>query len=53
MNYFLTPLLSMKQNLQTGKLQTIGNDDKSILRMTQQLFSAQAFASVERMIVMT
>ena len=33
------------------KSQTIGNNDKSVLGMTQQLFSAQAFASVERIIV--
>ena len=32
------------------KSQTIGNNDKSVLGMTQ-LFSAQAFASAERMIV--
>ena len=35
------------------KSQTIENNDKSVLGMTQQLFSAQAFASVERIIVIT
>ena len=33
------------------KSQTTGNNDESVLGMTQQLFSAQASASVERIIV--
>ena len=35
------------------KSQTIANNDKSVLEMTQSLFSAQAFASVEELIVRT
>ena len=50
---FDTTIVNEIEPMDWQKLQTIGNNGESDLRMAQQLFSAQTSASVERITVIT
>ena len=50
---FDSTIINKREPIDRRKSQTIENNDESALGMIQQLFSAQASASVERIIVIT